>query len=406
MNQEGRLFRYLVVDSGGAKREITLHAPDAGAARRRLKQQGCVALRELNETPEARSRAWFGARRSGKFDVVSFTNRLSPLLSANVPLERALLVCEEGAPNEATRELVFELRRKLHEGVRFSELIRAHEKEFPPIYAGLIETGEETGSLPEVTAELRRFLTESKEFKEFVITSSIYPLSVVAVTVSVVVILFTVFIPRFARIFEDMGRELPALTRWMLAISNFMVAHWYLLVLAVAGGVWFYRQLRRPAGRIRRWWDQVSLKIPLAGPLIVSVQIGNFLEAMAIMAKNHVHLLHCFDIAERTLSNTAIRAGLAPVAGQLRDGGKLSEILGRVAYLPQGTAAMLKVAEESGDLGSMFERIAREEQDATRLKFKRLLVLLEPAVIVVLAVMVLLVVLAVFMAIWKMNSIR
>ena len=111
-------------------------------------------------------------------------------------------------------------------------------------------------------------------------------------------------------------------------------------------------------------------------------------------------------IARNTLSNDVLQRAFDPVAEQLRDGGKLSEVLGEVIWLPPGAAAMLRVAEESGDIGAMFEKIALEEQNETRIKFKRLLAMLEPLIIVVLALMVLTVVLAVFMAIWKMNAIR
>ena len=152
--------------------------------------------------------------------------------------------------------------------------------------------------------------------------------------------------------------------------------------------------------------DRMLLKLPLIGSLIVSVQISNFMKAMAIMCANHVHLLQSLKISLRMISNTAIQRSFDAVAGELRDGGKLSDALGGNGFLPRGTSAMLKVAEESGEVGEMFERIAAEEQTETRLKFKRLLAMLEPAIILVLAVMVLTVVLAVFMAIWKMNSIR
>ena len=403
---EKHVYRYLVLDGAGRRRRKRIEAEGAVEARRRLRALGMMPLQELDEAEKRSAGASPLARlRRSHFDALAFTNRLAPLLAANVPLEKALMVIEKGMTDPESRRICFDLRRRLHEGERFSQLVRDRGDLFPPLYAGLIEAGEETGSLNEVVAELRRFLNESREFRDFVVTSSIYPAVVTAVTVGVVLLLFTVFIPRFAQVFADMGQELPTLTRVMLDISSFLVKNWYLIPLTIVGLIALHWRLRQP-GKLRRWRDALILKTPLLGPLTVSVQIGNFLQAMAIMCRNHVHLLTALRIARGTLSNDVLQAAFDPVAEKLRAGGKLSEVLGDVVWLPAGAAAMLRVAEESGEIGTMFERIALEEQNETRIKFKRLLAMLEPLIIVVLALMVLTVVLAVFMAIWKMNAIR
>ena len=217
---EKHQYRYLVLDGSGRRRERRIEAESAVEARRRLRALGMIPLREL-DTAEKKSSPFRLFRRS-RFDALAFTNRLAPLLAANVPLEKALMVIEKGMSEPESREICFELRRLLHGGERFSRLVRDREDLFPPLYAGLIEAGEETGALNEVVAELRRFLNESREFRDFVVTSSIYPAVVAGVTVGVVLLLFTVFIPRFAQVFADMDQELPALTKIMLDISSFL----------------------------------------------------------------------------------------------------------------------------------------------------------------------------------------
>ena len=403
MAESERKFRFLVLERSGSKKEVEIGAATAVEARARLYGRGVTPLREITGAPQVGPGRFF--RRREKFDVTAFFNRLAPLLEAHVPLEKALAVIEEGTRDPDGAALVFELRRELHEGRRFSELLSERSGVFPPIAAGLVEVGEETGNLSLAAAELRRFFNESKEFRDFVVTSSIYPVIVVAVTVGVVLLLFTVFIPRFAKVFEDMGQELPALTRAMLSLSAAMTAHWYVLPLA-AVLIWLI--LRRiaasPALSLRR--DRLILKLPVLGTLVKSVQTGNFLQAMAIMSRSRVHLLRALAVARQTLTNRALDSELDGVDASLRSGGKLSEVLGKVPFLPSGTGAMLQVAEESGEVGEMFSRLAAEEQEATKLKFRRLLAMLEPVVILVLAVLVMTVVLAVFTAIWQMNSIR
>ena len=371
-------FRYLVLTARGAQQEQTVDAATEAEARRRLQRQGLrpirplgMSMREAPALPETRrKRRWL--QSGGKFNVNNFTNRLAPLLEANVPLEKALAVIEESATDSKTLEVLFELRRGLHEGKCFSELVRRMDREFPPVYSSLIETGEEAGCLPEVAKDLRRFLNESKEFREFVVTSSIYPVIVIAVTLTVVVLLFTIFIPRFAKIFASMGKKLPGLTQVMLDISNFMVACWWLWPLLAVAVVLLVKAARRP-GKVKDAADRLVLRLPLLGGLIRSIQIGHFVQTLAIMVSRHVHILSAVRIARRAIGNVQIQHSFEEVEDDLRGGNKLSDILGGSPYMPPGSAAMLRIAEESGEVGEMLERIGAELEDDTRVKVKRLL---------------------------------
>ena len=399
------VFQYLVLDSKGRRKEVSIEASGPANARSRLAAKGMIPLKELQKSRERRlhTRSWLPV--CGKFDVNTFTERLAPLLLANVPLERALAVLEEGATDKKMLSVLFELRKGLHEGKRFSTLIRQMGSDFPPMYSSIVESGEEAGCLPEVTDELRKFLSESKSFKDFVITSSIYPLIVLAVTIGVMLLLFTVFIPRFAKIFADMGKELPALTQALVNISGFVVKTWWLIPVAVII-VMFMNRLCGAGTFWRRFKDRIQLKLPLFGKLAVSIQVSTFIQALAIMVKKNVHLLAAVRIARNTLSNSVLCSSFSGIEEQLREGAKLSSTLGRSPYMPPGSMAMLKIAEESGEVGEMLERITREQQIATRNLVKKLLAMLEPAIIVILALVVMTVVFAIFAAIWEMNSIR
>jgi len=393
-------LRYMVLAPDGRRREVELEAADDPAARRQIRRQGSMVIRPLGE-PGARR---FRLRPAKSFDVYVFTCRLTPLLAAGIPLEHGLAVLEEGCGREEA-EVVRKLRRGLHEGKKFSQLTREMPDCFPPLFSGLIETGEESGCLPEVAAELRRFLKEGKEFREFVITSSIYPAIVVSVTLLVIVLLFTVFIPRFAKIFEELGREMPFLTRAMLGIGNFMEAVWWFWPLLIVAGILFHRR-SAASGKLKRWKDRVVLKLPLIGGIVTAIQAGRFLRTLSIMVKNHVQLLPAVRISRRVIGNGEVRESFAGVEEHLRGGSRLSTILGNSPYMPPGSVAMLKIAEESGELGEMLERIAEESEEETRVRVRRLLAFLEPGIILVLAGVVLLVVLSIFLAIMEMNVIK
>ena len=237
------------------------------------------------------------------------------------------------------------------------------------------------------------------------LTSSIYPSIVVSVTLLVIVLLFTVFIPRFAKIFEELGREMPFLTRTMLGIGNFMQSVWWIWPLLIFGVVLLYRKSRRP-GRLKTAKDRLLLRLPLLGGIVTAIQTGRFLRTLSIMVKNHVQLLPAVRISRKVIENDLIRDSFAAVEDRLRGGSRLSAILGASPYMPPGSIAMLKIAEESGEIGEMLERIAEESEEDIRVRVKRLLAFLEPGIILVLAGVVLLVVLSIFLALMDMNVIK
>lgn len=396
-------IRYQVLDRQGKTSVIELAACDAATAKRQIRRMGCTPLRQYSAADSFSAGSFF--RRKKRFDLYRFTCRLAPLLGANIPLEKALAIIEDGVKNADEREILLFLRQGLHEGKSFSALAVERNDIFTPLYSSLLESGEHSGNLPVVVNELRRFLKESKEFKDFVVTSSIYPAIVVSVTLGVVFLLFTVFIPRFVKIFQELGRKLPMLTGIMLDIGTFMQSTW-LLWLVLGCGLFFFIRYGRRYYPVKLFSDRIILKLPLAGKLIQSIQMSRFIRTLSIMVSSNVHILDGIRISIKVVDNSTIAASLSPIGEKLRAGFALSEILGNNKFMPDGSRAMLKIAEESGETGEMLERIADESEEATRLLVKRLLTMLEPAVILFLAAIVLTVVLAIFLAIMEMNVIK
>ncbi|MBO5924285.1 MAG: type II secretion system F family protein, partial [Lentisphaeria bacterium] len=167
------LYLYKAIAPGEAAKEVTIEAENLHEAEQKLRRMNLLPVKFLREVDPAQSEKSFLHR--SKIDVLDMTEQLSALLNSAIPLERALAIIAEGAGNPEQHEFIQTLRQGLHEGRKFSELIRSYGALFPGYYANLIETGEETGRLPEVLEELRRFMAESRELKDFIVTSSIYP---------------------------------------------------------------------------------------------------------------------------------------------------------------------------------------------------------------------------------------
>ncbi len=398
------LYKYKAADRQGKIMQILIEGDTQQDSLARLRGRGLTPLQCYGEASSSGSDK-FSFSFKNKFNVYEFTDRLVPLLLAHIQLERALGIIAEGMEeNPAGRDVVNSLRRGLHEGKKFSDLIRNHGDRFPKIYANLVETGEETGCLAEVMKELQRFLTDTKELKEFVITSMIYPCIILFITGGVIVLLLTVLIPRFSKIFLNMGRELPLPTKIMMGMSDAFTGLWWLWLLIIIGLCVFLRKVSK-GGKARDFWDKMMLKIPLTGELVQAVEISRFIRTMAILLQNHVHLLHSVNISTRIIQNSLISESFKKVDSDLRGGSKLSATLKKSQYMPKVAIQMMQVGEESGTVGEMLNRVAEEQEKTIKVKIKRLLAVFEPAAIVFLAIIIFLVVVSIFMTVMEMNEI-
>ncbi len=398
------IFKYRAADGDGRSTEILIEADSKQESLNKLRVKGLTPIQLISSGEASESVGASSLWKRKELDPCEFTNRLVPLLKAHIPLERSLAIIAEGTEDEKAKNIVNDLRRGLHEGKKFSAMIKGKPSIFPPMYSNMVEAGEETGSLSQVMAELQRFLNSGKELKEYLITSSIYPLFVLTVTGAVVTLLFTVFLPRFAKIFADTGKTLPLPTQIMLFISSALLNFWWLWLLLFAAFIYLIVSIRK-GGKSKEWWDEVQLKIPIMGGLFHMIEITRFIRTLAVLLQHHVHLLDTIRISERVLQNTYISKSLASVAAELRGGAKLSAALAKSPFFPKTAIRMLSIGEETGNMGEMLDQVANNFEEDIRSKIKRLLALFEPAVILFLAIVVLSVVLSIFMALMKMNQI-
>ena len=394
------LHRFKVSDEAGKISEMLIEGDSQHDAARRVQNRGLIPLSYLGEGS-------LSARNAGlfqpKLNVVDFTERLAPLLEANITLERALGIVGDDQGNPVMAATAADLRRGLHEGRKLSELIRERGRLFPQLYAGVVEAGEEAGALPQVMCELRRFLSESQELKSFIISSSVYPAFIIVTGIFMLAFVLGIIVPRFALAMTGAGIESTA-TDILLGLSSFLKSYWWTFLVLLGILVYLFSQLRRENSPFRQWFDRMILKVPLAGKLVLYTNIARLCRTMAILMRSGVHLLNTVVIANRVVQNRAIAQSIIGLSGELRQGQRLSTALSRSPYIPDLMLKMIAVGEETGAVETMLERVAeRYESDMKRL-VKRLLSLFEPLIIVGLGLSVGLIVLLMFMAIMDMQG--
>ncbi len=398
------LFRFKIIDSSGKKTEILIDGDSHSDAVQKLNSRGAFPLEFLGQASHMDDRGPKNIFKRDKFNVYEFTNRLAPLLRSHIPIEKSLGILAEGSVDPQTKEVITDLRKGLHEGKKLSDLIKNHGRRFPKLYSNLIEAGEESGALSEVIQELQRFLADSRETKDFLITSSMYPIIILLVTAGVFILLFTVFIPKFAKMFIDMGKELPALTQFMVTISDVALGYWFIWVGAIIGIFIFWKKTQTP-GKAQDWWHKTVLTLPILGKLFETMEVCRFIRTLAVLIKNHVHLLNTVSIASRVIENQSISLSLSNVSSELREGKSLSKALNKSPFVPKVAIQMLQIGEQSGTMGEMLDEVAGQLENELKLLIKRLLALFEPIMILFLAGIVFVVVLSIFMAIMDMSDI-
>lgn len=399
------LFKFKVSDSAG-KVSVTLIEGDSQTeATRRLQARGLMPLEFLGEGVAATAESGgfgFGGR---KFDVDEFTDRLVPLLEANVPLERALGIVGEGLGDGYSSEVVADLRRGLHEGRKLSVLIRDRGRMFPNLYSNVVEAGEEAGALPQVMSQLRQFLNDARELRTFVISATIYPIFVMCAGVVMLSVVIGVIVPRFARILQDTDRPPTVAMELLLGISSFGRGFWWLIPLGLVALLWLFRETRREGTRLRAWYDEWVLKMPLLGRMVLYANLARMCRTMSILMKSGVHLLDTVGIANRVIQNGTLRTSVAGVSGELRRGQKLSHALGQSSRIPPFLLRMLAVGEETGEVDVMLARIADRYEEDLRRTIKRLLAIFEPIVIIILGIFVGGIVMLMFLAMMDMQNV-
>lgn len=394
------VFKYKVSDKSGKVIETAVEAETQTDAVNRLKQDGFLPIAMLGQVSGI-----IGSAQSGgaKFDPLDFTNRLAPLLNAHVQLARALQILEEGAAPGQAKAVVSYLKRGLHEGKKFSQLIKDQGNMFPPIYASLVASGEESGLMAETMAELHRFMTQRKELKEFLISNSIYPVLIVMVTMGVVLFLLFGVVPSFANTIIKAGKPLPAMIKFMVGLGDWikmLIPLWITIAVAFAALIF---QIRK-GGIWRTRWDTWMVEMPLWKKLVLLMENSVFFRTLGMLTANHIHLLPAVRSAIDVIQNRVVAKSLAHIPDDLKKGEKISNSMKESPYIPLGSIQLVRIGEESGRLGEMIVAVADMAETAMKDYIRKLLALFVPVTILLLSIVVAAVVVSIFLAIMQMKG--
>jgi general secretion pathway protein F len=346
-----------------------------------------------------------GGGRVRQRDLLAMTQMLATLFEAGLPLDRALAILEELAPSPRVRTIVSDLLHSVRGGSSLSEaLAKHHPRPFSRLYINMVRAGEKGGVLEVSLRRLAEFLEARAAFNEAVVSALAYPLVITTVGAGAIVFLMTFVIPRFATIFKDLGQTIPLPTQILMSVSAAVTSYWWVGVIVVMGAVLGWRVwTSTPAGR--NGWDQFVLRLPIVGALALKVETARFTRTLGTMLKSGVPVLGALAVVGDMMSNQAVGTAVARLADGVKRGGTIAAGMREHTAFPALAVHMVRVGEETGRLEEMLLKVAETFETDVRGELKRVLGLLEPAIILGMGVLVAFIVVAMLLAIFSINEI-
>ncbi len=336
-------------------------------------------------------------------DLMLFTQDLHALLEAGLAVDKALSILINVAEKQKVKDLMAGILKSVEGGNSLSEALARYPKIFTPLYINMVRAGETGGVLPAVLERLGEFLESSQDLRDYIKSAMVYPLFLVMVGGISIIIMLTFVIPQFSTIFSDMGQAIPASTQVLLGISHGLRAYWWLILLGLVGLAAALRKyVRTPKGRYKK--DAYALRLPMVGRLVRSVEVARFSRTLGTLIRSGVPILQALHLVRQIVSNRLIADSLQRVYSRVQEGDTLSAPLNQEAIFPPLAVQMISVGEETGKLDRMLLKVADNYEKTVRNMVKRLVNLLEPAMILAMGLVVGFIVISMLLAVFSMNE--
>ena len=403
------VFRYKAVTPEGKVVEGTLEAADQETVLARLQEQGQLPIKVFpgEETGGLLSREirlpWQRKKVPQK-DLLIFTQELSTLVKAGLTLDRSLSVLSDLTENAYLAEVVGELLREIKGGKALSEALSTHPQVFPKVYVNMVRAGEVGGALDQILERLEEYLEGADELRSYLISSMIYPCILVVVAMGSIIIMMTVVIPQFADIFENAGAPVPLPMKVLLVLSGFLTGFWWLILLVIGGGAyWIYSRLKTEEGRLN--WDRQLLKLPVVGSVLQKLEVSRFSRTLGTLLQSSVPLIQSINLVKEIVENQAIASTMESIKSGVKKGEGLTRPIREAEIFPPFALHLLAVGEETGRLDDMLLQIADSYDRDLKRSLQRLVALLEPAIILVMGLIIGVMVVSMLYSIFSINDV-
>ena len=401
-------FRYVAITPTGELARGIMEAASEAEVVARLQRQGSVPMRAEPDTgggflSDLLQRRLGRGRTFTREETANFTRELATMLFAGQDLDRALRFLVETAPNQRVRGVVTQLRDAVRDGSALAAALAQHPRSFSRLYIGMVRAGEAGGTLAATLEHLASLLERERGLAASISSAMIYPAVLVIAATGSIALLLTEVLPQFVPLFEQAGAALPRPTRILIAVGHAASAYGLYMLLAAALLLLAGRQmLQRPGPRLLA--DRLVLRVPILGRLAREVMAARFARTLGTLLLNGVPLIAALGIVKDAIGNLAGVAAVERATLSVKSGVGLARPLGESAIFPPHTAHLLRLGEETAQLGAMALRAAEIHEDKVRLRLQRLVALLVPAITIIMGAAVAGIVASLLLAMLSLND--
>ena len=396
--QEETIYIWVGVDKRGTRVKGELRGKNPNIVKEEVRRQG---INPISVKKKPKPLFSFGDTITPK-DIMLFTRQLYTMLTAGIPIVQALDMVGQGGKKEKLKKLINDIKVEVESGTNLATTLRQHHYYFDDLYCNLVEAGENAGVLEDVLGRIAVYLEKIEAIKSKIKKALLYPAIVLLVAFGVTAFILIFVIPTFEDLFKSFGAELPAFTQMVLEVSHFFQAYWW-LVMGIFIAAWIgFQQLRRRSSKFQAWFDQFVLRLPLFGKILHLSATARFARTMATMFDSGVPLVEALESVAGATGNGVYEKAVLEIRDAVSIGQQMNFAMRQTNLFEHMVIQMVAIGEDSGSLGDMLAKVAdfyEEELDAT---ISALTTLIEPILMMFLAVVVGSLIIAMYLPIFKL----
>jgi len=393
-------YVFKAMDVAGLPSKGEVDAESKQHVAQQLRSRGLIVLDIADKRKAREINISFGAKVKAE-DLTIMTRQLATMVSSGMSILRALYVLEAQTENEKFVEILTEVRKDVEAGLPLSDALERHPKTFSRLFVAMTRAGETGGMLDSALVRVADQLEKEESLRRQIKSAMVYPAVVMSVAGLVLFVLVTFLVPVFAGVFKDFGGELPTITKFTVAMSDFAKGYFWTFPLIAAAGVFSFRRWKA-TDKGRHQWDAFRLKLPFKiGAIVQKVALARWSRTFSALVTAGVPLLQALDITGKTAGNAIVEDAMGAVVASVKQGGTIAAPLKDIDIFPSMVSHMLGVGEETGAMDQMLSKIADFYEDQVEAAVKALTSILEPVMIVFVGAMVGFIVISMYLPLFK-----
>ncbi len=400
-------YQYVAVDLAGKEHKGVLEGDTPRHVRQLLRERKLLPVEvDEIESREKRTSRTFSmpvARRISTLDLALITRQLATLVRSGLPLDEALSAVGEQTEKPRLQSIILGVRAKVVEGHTLASGLDDFPRAFPIVYRATVAAGEQAGQLDSVLERLADYTESRHGLRQKVSQALVYPIVLTVLSLVIVTFMLVAVVPKVVAVFRDSGQELPLLTRALIGLSDFMVGWWWAVILVIGLVVWTIRRILKGEDARRRF-HAALLRIPVIGRVIRGLNTARFTRTLSILSSSGVPVLEALNISATVVTNLPMRDAVEAASIKVKEGGAIGRSLSQSKLFPPMSIHLISSGEASGELDNMLARAASHQEGEMDNLLAAMLNVLQPALVVLMGVMVLAIVMAILLPIFQINQ--